>query len=276
MGYQVNSKSAMELLTFRVTAPSTTLTAVTMNTDNSNIVRDFTPPNNAYIMTIWGKHQTAGRIQVKSPNLHEATRGITVFDTAANPDVLLPRIGMNPLTRNDQLSILMDGSGTGGDIELGALLVFYDSLPNISGRLIDADELRAAGGQEVAIENTLSLDTSGNYSGQEAINAEYDILKPDKDYALLGGTVSALCLAIRYRGIDTGGLGVGFPGNPTLKSMTTEWFVWLSEIIREKTGKPGKTIPVISGINKSQFFIDGVQDENGTDVTVETMFQQLN
>lgn len=276
MGYQVNSKSAMELLTFRVTAPGATLTAVTMNTDNSNIVRDFTPPNGAYIVTMWGKHQTAGRIQVKSPNLHEATRGITVFDTAGNPDVLLPRIGMNPLTRNDQLSILMDGSAVGGDIELGAILAFYDSLPNISGRLIDADELRAAGGQEVAIENTLSLDTSGNYSGQEAINAEYDILKPDKDYALLGGTVSALCLAIRYRGIDTGGLGVGFPGNPVLKSMTTEWFVWLSEIIREKTGKPGKTIPVISGINKSQFFIDGVQDENGTDVTVETMFQQLN
>jgi hypothetical protein len=268
--------SALELLTFRVTAPSTTLTAVTMNTDNSNIIRDFTPPNGAYIMTLWGKHQTAGRIQVKSPNLHEATRGITVYDTVGNPDTLLPMIGMNPLQRNDQLSILMDGSGTGGDIELGALLVYYDQLPNISARLIDADELRARGGQEVAIENTLSLATSGDYTGSEAINAEYDILKPDRDYALLGGSVSALCLCIRYRGIDTGGLGVGFPGNPTLKFMTVNWFVWLSEVIREKTGKPGKCIPVISGINKSQLFVDGVQDENGTDTTVETMFQELN
>jgi hypothetical protein len=57
--------------------------------------------------------------------------------------------------------------------------------------------------------------------------------------------------------------------------MTANWFVWLSEMVRSLTGVPGKTIPVFYGTNKSTILIDGVQDENGTDVTVNSLFQVL-
>lgn len=268
--------AAIDTISFFVTAPSTTQTAVTYSSGDSGRVRTFQqPPHNAYLLSLWGDHQTAGYIQILSPNLHEGTRGITVFDVASEVQPLIPRISMNPLISNDLLTINMTGSATAGDIETGVAMIYYDDLPGISCNLIDADELRARGGQIYSNENTLALGTAGGWSGSEAINAEFDIMKPNKYYALLGGSVSVECAAVAVRGIDTGNLRIGFPGNELQKEMTVNWFVRCSEVIRQLTGKPGKTIPVFWGGNKSAILVDGAQDENGADTLVNLLFQQL-
>jgi hypothetical protein len=119
------------------------------------------------------------------------------------------------------------------------------------------------------VENTLSLGTSGGYSGEEAINAEFDLGKANVDYALLGYTVSAECAMVGWRGADTGNFRVGGPGNEVYKNLTADWFVRLSHAYDLPT------IPVFNWSNKSGVLVDGVQDENGTDTTVTSIFAEL-
>ena len=121
----------------------------------------------------------------------------------------------------------------------------------------------------VAVENTLSLGTSGGYSGEEAIDAEYDLLRANTDYALLGYMTTAECAVVRYRGPFTGNLGVGGPGDPALRHMTVDWFMRLSQAYDLPL------IPVFNAADKSNLLIDGAQDENGTDTTVTTILAQL-
>lgn len=260
----------LEVISGHVTAPSTTMTAVTMSTGDLSTVRDFNKSAfSAYILSIWTKQQTAGYIQFLSSNLHEGTIGIKMRSVAADPDILTPHTMLQPLVPNDKLTIKQSGSATSGDIEAFAALIMYEGAAT-SGTYIDADELRARGNQFVSVENTLALDTSGDYSGSEALNVEQDILYPDKSYALVGGMVDSVGLLIGYRGIDFGNVRVAFPAHPTLKYMTSNFFVMLSEKIRDLTGKPGKTIPVLKGINKGNILVDGVTDENGVDILVNT------
>ena len=121
----------------------------------------------------------------------------------------------------------------------------------------------------MCVENTLALGTSGDYSGEEAINSEFDQLKANTDYALLGYNVSVICNAVRWRGSDLGNLGVGGPGNAVDKNMTTNWFVDLSK----KTGIP--LIPVFNSANKGAILVDGQQDEDGTDTVLTSIFAEL-
>ena len=265
----------MELISGRGVATSTNLTAATVSTGDNFTVRDFqSPAYKAYMLAIWVKSQAAGYVQALSSNLHEGTIGIKLRHTSANPDLLTPHIMMQPLVPNDKITWKISGSGTGGDVDAFAALLLYEKTQT-DGNYIDADELRARGTNFVSIENTLALDTTGDYSGSEALNSEQDILYPNKSYALVGGMVDSVCLAIGYKGIDFGNVRVGFPGHPTLKYLTSNFFVKLSEAIREGTGKPGKTIPVLRGINKANILIDGLTDENGVDVLVNTHLIEL-
>ena len=119
------------------------------------------------------------------------------------------------------------------------------------------------------VENTLALGTSGDYSGEEAINAEFDQLKANTDYALIGYMVSVICNAVRWRGSDLGNLGIGGPGNAANKFLTSRWFIWLSQ----KTGIP--LIPVFNSANKGALLVDGQQDEDGTDTVLTSIFAEL-
>ena len=91
-----------------------------------------------------------------------------------------------PLISQDTLIVELSGSGTTGDLETAALLVYYENLPGITGRFMSPDEVQAAAKQMLTIENTLSLGTGGGYTGEEALNAEFDLLKGNTDYAIIG------------------------------------------------------------------------------------------
>jgi hypothetical protein len=74
---------------------------------------------------------------------------------------------------------------------------------------------------------------------------------------------------VRWRGVDTGNLGVGGPGTDLLKELTQKWFIWLSE----RTGLP--CIPVFNSANRAGILLDASQDENGLDVIVNSIFVEL-
>lgn len=266
---KVNIMKAMELLSGFVTAPSTTFTALTVCAGNSLTLRNAVEDSRIQLLALWGKHQVAGNIRVRSPQLHDNVQGIRVFDIIGNPLNLLPDQFNQLLKPQDTLAVEVTGSAVAGDIETASLLVYYEDLPGIEGRFIDAAELYSRTKNIVTVENTLALVATGQYTGQEAINAEFDLLKANTDYALIGYLVSALCGAVRWQGSDVGNLGIGGPGNPNEKDVTSNWFLNLAI----NYGLP--LIPVFNSANKNGILIDGQQDENGADVTVTSIFAEL-
>lgn len=260
---------AMRVLTGFVTAPSTTFTALTMATGDSLTIGNAPLSSNVYLLNVWSDQQTAGNIRIRSPKLHDNAQGIRLYSVASEVQPLLPFGPKQMLIPQDTLTVEMTGSGTGGDIETGCLLVWYQDLPGQDARLRRWSEIANRIVNIFTEENSLSLGTSGGYSGETNINATFDYGKANVDYALLGYTVSAECAVVGWRGADTGNFRVGGPGNEIYKHLTADWFVRLSR----EYDLP--TIPVFNWSNKQGVLVDGAQDENGTDTIVTSIFAEL-
>lgn len=256
---------ALEVLTGYATAPSTSDTALTMASGNSLTIRNT--PGRAYIVGAWGDFQADGIINIRSPRMHDNVRGIQFSVEAALVRNLIGNFAQ-PLLAQDTLTVTCQGSGTGGDIETVSLLVYYDALPGSNGIFITPDELQRFGKNQMGIPNTLASGTSGGYSGEEAINAEADLMKANTYYALIGHTNAVQAATIRVRSVDFGNLGVGMPGD-TEASRTGNFFVELSQRFRLPL------IPVVNSANKGATLIDCAQDENGADPIVATQWVEL-
>lgn len=261
--------AALELVTGFVTAPSSTLTALTMSSGNSLTVRNCPLDKKVFLLQAWTDSQGAGTLRIRSPKLHDNSQGIRLGTTISDAAPLLPSGTKQPLFPQDSLTVELSGSATGGDIESAGMLIYYEDLPGANARFIDADTLSKRTVNIFTVENTLSLGTAGGYSGEEAITAEFDLSKANTDYALIGYIVDTECCAVRWRGADSANMGVGGPGNETLRHVTGDWFKRLSQ----QTGLP--LIPVFNSANKSGILLDGVQDENGADPKVISIFAEL-
>lgn len=261
---------ALEIIAGRTTAAGATLTALTMNTGNTLQIRNCPPDANIRLLTAWTKEQAAGIFRIRSPRLHDNVQGIRWSNGIADVVPLMWNEAPQPLISQDTLIAELSGSAVAGDIDCAAMLIQYDNLPGVDARLISPDELNARAIEIVNVENTINALASGDWTGEEAINAEFDLLKANEDYALVGFVVSGnVCNAIRWRGADTGNLGVGGPGNLTNKFLSRNWFVALSYTFNLPL------IPVFNSANKAAILIDCQQDENGLDPTVNSIFVRL-
>lgn len=260
---------AIELLAGFVTAPSSTLTALTMAAGNTLTIRNAPDGADIRLLQAWVDQQTSDAMRIRGPQFHDNVEGIRFTGVASEIDPLIPWGSFEKLTPQQVLTAELAGSATTGDIETLCLLIYYSEVLGLNPKFMSADELVGRMMHIMTVENTLALGTGGGYSGEEAINAEFDLWKANTDYALLGYIVSAECAAVRWRGSDTGNLGVGGPGNELDKQTTKEWFVRLSRAYSISA------IPVFNSANKAGILIDGVQDENGTDVTVTSIFAEL-
>lgn len=261
--------AAMELISGFVTAPGATQTALTMATGDTLAVRSFIGDKSIQLLQMWVDSQTAGAVRVRSPRLHDNVQGLRVQTTASDTVPLMPWGRPQRLYTQDVLSVDLSGSATAGDIETWVGLLYYEDLPGIAGRFLTPEQVMKRGVNVVYVENTLALLTAGGWSGAEAINAEYDLLKANTEYALIGYHTNVECAAIAWRGADTGNMRVGGPGNETLRHVTAEWFMRLSK------GYGLGLIPVFNGNNKAGILLDGVQDENGADPLVNSIFVEL-
>lgn len=261
--------SALELVTGFVTAPGAALTALTLAAGNTLAIRNAREDSTVKILQAWVDAQSGADLRIRSPRMHDNVQGVRTSHTSSELEPLLPSgAGINVMPQ-DQITVELSGSATAGDIETACLLIYYEDLPGINGRFISPEDLRSRQVNLMTVQNTLALGTAGGYSGEEVISSEFDLWKANKDYALIGYLVSAECAAIGYRGVDTGNLRVGAPGMVESKGMTANWFVSLSD----QFGYP--LIPVFNSANKAGILIDGVQDENGADVTVTSFFAEL-
>lgn len=260
---------ALELISGFVTAPSTTQTALTMAAGSSLTIRNAPLDSMVRMLSAWADNQAAGALRIRSPKMHDNVQGIRLQVTASEVKPLFPRGVSQRLYPQDTLIVDLSGSATAGDIESAAALIYYDNLPGTDARFASVEDVMRRGLNIVSIENTLALGTAGGFSGEEAINAEFDLLKANTDYALIGYLVNGECCAVRWRGADTGNLGVGGPGDELARDLTSSWFLELSKAFNMPL------VPVFNSANKSGLLIDGVQDENGTDVLVNSLFVEI-
>lgn len=262
--------AVLEILTGFTTAAGTTQTDLTMSTGDSKTVREADPAKKVLLLNTWVDGQAnVGTLRIRSPKLHDVIQGIRLGTNISEVRPLLPMTMGQRLFKNDNLTVDLSGSATAGDIDTAALLLYYEDLMGGGGNFISLDELLKRGVNYEGVENTLALGTAGGWSGAEAINAEYDNLKANTDYALVGFLTDTECAALAWRGANTGNYRVGGPGNELEKEITRDWFIHLTR------GFGYPLIPVFNSNNKGAIMLDGSQDENGADPKVTTILVEL-
>lgn len=260
----------LEVVTgFGTALSATVFTGLTAAAGNSFAVRSTPMGSQIYLLDAWADWQSAGTVRIRSPRLHDNVQGIRLDTVVGDVSPLLPLGALQMLLSQDTLVVEGISAAVAGDIETLSFLIWYADLPGVDARLVNWSDIRGRISHIVNVENTLALGTAGGYSGEEALNAEFDLLKRNTDYAVLGYEVDTECATVRWRGADTGNLGVGGPGEPALRERTRRWFIQLAEY----TGLP--CIPVFNAANVPGVLVDGAQDENGTDVTVTTILAEL-
>lgn len=262
---------ALEMVTANVTAAvaAPNVSAMAAVAGDTLTVRNATAGSAIKLLTTWAKSQNSGILRIRSPQMADNVQGIRLRHVAAQVDNLLPIAPYQSLTSQDLLTLEMSENAVAGDIGIASLLVYYEDLVGIEARLMMADDVMARVVDMVAVENTITTVAGGGYTGAEAINAEFDLLRANTDYALVGYLVDTLCGSVRWRSVDFGNLGVGGPGHLNHKHVTSSWFLDLSR----HTGLP--TVPVFNSANRAGVLIDVAQDENAAAVVVTTILAEL-
>ncbi|MCS7102388.1 MAG: hypothetical protein NZ992_00720 [Candidatus Korarchaeum sp.] len=261
----------LEIITGRVTAPGTTLTALTANTGDSFVIKNAVAGTRVFIVDAMARIHSGvyGVFRLRSPKMHDNVQGLNWYLKPGHNWHLLPTKNAQPVYPQDVIVAELSGSGTSGHIEHGAILVYYDDLPGVSARLVNYSDIAAKIKNYFTVRVPLSAGTSGDYTGTAAINVAFDLFKANVDYALLGYKVDRTAFMIGLRGPDTGNLRIGFPAIPDNEYITAEYFIFLNE----RFNLP--TIPVINGSNKFSTTLDVVQDETGGTVNVTLLMAEL-
>ncbi len=260
--------AGLEVISGGVTNPGAVLTPWTVCPGNSLQIRSADINSKVWLIGKWAFNQTTGVLRVRSPRLHDNVQGLRSRIVANDAEPVYPNSGVGGLNQflvpQDNLVVEHSGSGA-GVTDAGSLLVYYENLPGINGRFIDVATLQKIGiniiGQELSITTGITI----AYTGQVAINVTNDNFKANTDYALLGGMVDTRVATIRIQGVDVGNLGLGIPGEPTQRHVTSNWFMRLSQ----STGKP--CIPVFNSANKTGILVDALGN-NAAITTVVTLY----
>lgn len=252
-----------------VTAPSATETSITPNTGDSLQIKHCDEQSPIFLLSQWGLWQSAGLLRIKSPRMHDNNVGIVNKGIASSCLPLTPPTKCQKLVPQDTLDVKMTGSATSGDIEQCGMLIYYDNLPGADARLVTWEEIKDSIKNLTCVQLTLTMGTAGSWSGALKLNNDFDHMKANTDYALLGYTLDNEVGSLGIYGPDTANMVLGGPGDDANKNYTSEWFIELSK----KTGLP--TIPIINSANKAATFVQATNDENAATVIIQLIFGEL-
>lgn len=261
--------AGLEIIAGQATAPGATFTALTMSAGLSLTVRNAPFTADVRLLQMWAKNQAAGVFRIRSPKLHDNVQGIRIRNPSATVIEMLPWSTFQKLVPQDNLIAEITGSAVGGQFEQGAALIYYSDLPGQQARLTTVADIQKRGVNIFTQESTLTPSAAGNFTGGQALNANFDLMKANTDYALLGYRVDVRCTAVRWTGIDTGNLGVGGPGEPNIADVTENWFTTLS------ASQNLPLIPVFNSANKFGITTDLMQDQAAAVVVLTSIMVEL-
>jgi len=241
-----------ELVSTVIAAAAAAGTASAALTGDSLVVRQGR--GDIKIISAWSTKQTAGFTQIVSPTAHDTTRGLRVGVPVAFGNLILP-IGQSiPLSPQEMLAITEAGGAVAGDLDLMAMLIYYENFPGINMRSISPEQLRKRRKKLLTIEASVAAVATGQYVS-ELITADSDLLRSNTDYALIGMSSRTSVQSLTFAAPDWSTLRIGCPGN-LRPELTNQWF----DLISRAFGMP--LIPIFNSGNKASTFIGFNSDEN--------------
>ncbi len=261
--------AALDTVTGTTTAPGAVITAVTVASGDTLAVRNTNPGVGIWLLSIISHKNAAGITRLRSPRLHDNVQGIRAQVQALTP---LPLIAHWPLQRlfpQDALILEATGSAVAGQIESEILVIYYEDVPGSMARFIAPDDLQRRGVNVLTQQVNLVPGAGGGYTGSRALNADFDFMVANTDYALLGATYSATSGVVTMKGIDTGNLRVAIPALASMPQLTKDWFWRLS------TWSRLPLIPIFNSANKGGITVETVQTQAATALNVSFNFVQL-
>lgn len=267
--HYVLQAGVLDLMAFTGTAINTTITAIAAVTGDSAMVPSFVEGKKAWLMQVWCDFQAAGTFRIHSGKMHDNSSGIRYDIIASDLYPLLPWGAKQPLYTGDTINVDAAGSATAGDIEYVLLLRYFEELSAQHANMITGTEALQKAGNLHMVENTIATGATAAWAGAEAINAEIDQFHARSRYALLGYVVDTECPAVAWKGFDTANQRVGGPGIETDREVTQDWFLQLSRMYSLPL------VPVFNADNRAATTIEALQDENGADTTVISIYAEL-
>ena len=265
------------------TNSSATLTAATPEPGDPVSIRAFSPPFKAHLLTSWmvSSNGTPNALvaEIKSPRFHDAVHGIHLEQIGTGGINGLPLIAMHRspqlLESQDTPEVDLQGVG-GGPLDAIVLQNYYEVLNGSDARFIDEDTLNQRGmGIAKTLVNVVVPTGTGGFEGATPINSVYDILKANKDYALLGFIVDDgqgsgfTALAVSLRSSDTGQLHVATPVTFQFPEMTSRHFVRLARSFQIPL------IPVFNASNKGSMIVEVASPDGAATYNVVAVMQEL-
>jgi hypothetical protein len=241
----------IEILTTQATAASTGA-AATANTGDSLVIKN----GKGVIKSLcsWASRQVAGFTQTIVPSSHDTTRGYRAGCPIGTGLMTVP-LGLSlEFSGQETIAQTIAGSAVAGDIELDSHLLFYADFPGIQMRSISDAQLRSRMDMLLSVESSIAAVATGQYS-EEAITADSDLLRANRDYAVIGMTSRTAAHALTLKAPDFGNARIGVPG-ALRPELGAQFFAMLSRI----HGLP--VIPVFNSGNKAQVSVGFCADEN--------------
>jgi len=246
--------------------PSSTFTAVTFNSGDSGVVRNFAQTDTAMLERITRVGGTSGAARVLSPLLHDNVRGITFTSAESPTHYLMPQQRGEQLRPQDTLTVQVTG-GT-AETDLVALSIYYSNLPGATARLYNWADIMPliAHIKPMEVDCTNSA-TVGAWT-DTLITTTENLLKANTDYAVLGFVTDIAQGMVGIKGQETNNLRVCGPG-ATLTDTTSNFFVEWSQ--REQTPH----IPVFNAANAGNTYVSTCDVTASTTPKVQLILAQL-
>jgi hypothetical protein len=233
---------ASYLISGRVTNPGAAFTALTLNTGDTLQIPSFNRSMGAYLENAWAQEATPGVLRIRSPKLHDNVQGLRLVVPEAAAKPLLADEIDQPVVSLDTLTVELTGGGAETDVAV--LMLYIEDMDGADQKLATWDQVKPRVKNILTNEVTIAAPaTIGNWSGGTMLNNNFDQLKADTSYAVLGYVVASACAAIAFSGPDTSQLKMGGPGTTDPK-YTRDWF------IRQSIAGNRPHIPILKSANK--------------------------
>jgi len=249
----------MEIVTASATAAATTGTAGAALAGDTLQIKNG---KNIDIIAAWQTNQTAGFGQLIFPTAHETTRGYRAnVPIGINPALFSFGSRMR-VEAQETLQPLLAATAVAGDVENVTYLIRYHDSPGMDAHLISPDQVMSRVEKWTTIENSLASTAGPSYGTPETFIADSDLLKANREYAILGMTPRTAVHCIYAQTPDGGNVRFGCPGM-LRQEVTSQWFMLLSRM----HGEP--LVPVFNSAGKGNCFVGVVTDENAGTFVVD-------
>jgi hypothetical protein len=238
--------AALETVVGNASTPSSTYTALTMNTGDSLTVRNFPPANPAYLMALFRHDATAGVTRLRSPLLHDNVKGIHLALSENPSEWGYPIPGVQTLKPQDTL--IGEVTGSASTLDVMGVSIYYTNLPGSAARLHQYGDFHGMIKNIVTVEVAVTNSGTAGVWTDTVITTTDNLLHANTDYAVLGMYCDTAIGIIGIKGIDTGNLRVCKSGVVNTYE-SSQYF----KVLSERSGLP--CIPVFNAANAPSTYI---------------------